>query len=151
MSIFDDVAKGIGGFFSGGLTTVISKVGGIISALTGDDPEKQKQANEALKILNDFKIEAMSFEAEYERQLTQRLKADMLSDSWLSKNIRPLALAFLTIATFGLAYSTIFILPVEKVELVKPWIVLLTSLDITAYGFYFGSRGLEKYRKIKNG
>lgn len=87
--------------------------------------------------------------SEYDKEITQRYASDMMSDSWLSKNIRPLALAFLTVATVILAYLTIFILDASDVELLKPWLNLLQSLLIVIYAFYFGSRGFEKVQAIK--
>jgi len=68
----------------------------------------------------------------------------MTSDSWLSKNVRPMILIFLTVMTVVLAYSTIFALPPDKVTLLKPWIDTIGGLLSMVYGFYFGSRGLEK-------
>ena len=87
--------------------------------------------------------------SEYDKEITQRYASDMMSDSWLSKNIRPLALAFLTVATVILAYLTIFILDASDVEFLKPWINLLQYLLFFIYAFYFGSRGFEKVQEIK--
>lgn len=84
-----------------------------------------------------------------EVELTKRHAIDMSSDSWLSKNIRPMILIFLTVSTVALIYSTIFILPESKVALIQPWQGLLTVLLTTAYAFYFGSRGIEKVQSIK--
>ena len=67
----------------------------------------------------------------------------MKSDSWMSKNIRPLTLAFLTVATVVLAYLTIFLLDEKSVTMVEPWLDLLKVLLVTIYAFYFGSRGFD--------
>ena len=68
----------------------------------------------------------------------------MVSDSWLSKNTRPLALLFLTFAT------TVFILldSLSDISINSLWIDLLKSLLITVYVAYFGSRGMEKVKAI---
>jgi hypothetical protein len=83
------------------------------------------------------------------RQVTARHNSDMTSDSWLSKNTRPLIVLFLTISTVLLAYLSIFILSPEKLKAAEPWIDLLQTLLITAFTFYFSSRGIEKVQKIR--
>ena len=76
---------------------------------------------------------------------SNRWRSDMTSDSWLSKNTRPLTLLFLTLMTtlFVILDSTFsdFIVGQE-------WIDLLKTLLTTVYVAYFGSRGIEKYKKI---
>ena len=134
--------------FSGGVDKVVNSVGGVIDELVTSDEERKQLKIEMQKELNSFKLAQLESLAKYDAEVTSRHKADMISDSWLSKNIRPLALAFLTVSTVVLAYLTIFILPVEKVSLIEPWQELLKILLITAYGFYFGSRGIEKFRSI---
>ena len=70
----------------------------------------------------------------------------MLSDSWLSKNIRPLSLAFLTLSMF-----TYIILDssLDAFKIDQQWISLLGNLLMLVYGGYFGARTLEKIRKNK--
>lgn len=132
-------------FLGGGLNKVIDSVSGLIDNLSTTDEEKAKLKNELAKEMNGFKISVMEAQNEYEKELTKRLQADMASDSWLSKNIRPLTLTFiLTMFTilsltngFGLEYDPAYI------ELLETWGNL-------ALIFYFGSRGFEKITKIKN-
>ena len=78
--------------------------------------------------------------------ISQRWASDMKSDSWLSKNTRPMTLIFLTLA------MTIFIVLDSTIllEIKKGWVSLLEALLITVYVAYFGSRGAEKITKIKN-
>lgn len=136
--------------FTGGIDKVIGSVGDVIDSLSTTDEEKLEAKLKLEKEINNFKKFQLNSIAAYDKEITTRHKTDMKSDSWLSKNIRPLALAFLTITTMVLVYCTIFILEPSEVELVKPWISLLTTLDITAFGFYFGGRTLEKRQKVKN-
>jgi len=105
---------------------------------------------------NEFKLEmeriGFNYEELEQKNVTSRHGSDMTSDSWLSKNIRPLALAYLTIITTGLAIWTIGWMPADKMPILQAWISLITALLLTVYGFYFGSRGLEKLMAIfKNG
>jgi len=81
------------------------------------------------------------------QQVTKRWESDMKSDSYLSKNTRPMALIFLTISLviFILLDSSDLIFSIEK-----GWVDLLKSLLITVYVAYFGSRGVEKFKTISN-
>jgi len=77
--------------------------------------------------------------------VSKRWVSDMQSDSWLSKNTRPMTLIFLTLS------MTIFIVLDSTVllEIKQGWVSLLEALLITVYVAYFGSRGAEKITKIK--
>ena len=81
-----------------------------------------------------------------QNNLTDRLKADMASDSWLSKNIRPLTLIFILAAYFIFAMMSAFDLETRGnyVELLGQWGMLIMS-------FYFGGRTLEKIMDMKKG
>jgi len=79
-------------------------------------------------------------------QVSKRWESDMVSDSWLSKNIRPLTLAFLLLNMF------IFVIldsALEGFKINNEWIELLKNLLITVCLAYFGSRGVEKFSKIR--
>ena len=79
------------------------------------------------------------------KEVSSRWRSDMKSDSWLSKNTRPLALIFLTA-------SAVFMMAVDSFHLQfqvdEAWINLLKTLLVTVYVAYFGSRGAEKITKI---
>ena len=135
--------------FSEGTAKLVDSVGDAIDKCSTTDEEKLKLRNELERTINSFKEAQLQAMAQQELELSKRHAADMMSDSWLSKNIRPLALAFLTIATILLAYLTIFILDQSKVELIESWQGLLTVLLGTTYAFYFGSRGFEKVQSIR--
>ena len=113
---------------------VLKLVGGLISK---DDTITPKDKEEDLKLL-DLDIIEM-------QEISKRWSADMSSDSWLSKNVRPMMLIFLTISTWLLilmdSLAIDFGVSVE-------WIDLLKSLLLTTYVAYFGSRGIEKYKYI---
>ncbi len=104
-------------------------------------------------LLNEADIVAMDHETKMEEEVTRRLKIDMTSDSWLSKNIRPIALIFLTMAVAILSYATLLNkgLTLNQLEALKIWIPFYTILMVTVYSFYFGSRGIEKGLKIVSG
>ena len=112
---------------------------GVLKNLISNEKQLTPQDKEtALKLLEIDIIEM--------QETTKRWESDMISDSWLSKNTRPLALLFLTLST------TIFIVLDSSTNMVinNMWIDLLKTLLITVYVAYFGSRGMEKVKKIGN-
>ena len=123
--------------FSGGAAELVKGVGGVIDNLT---TTKEEKLAAELKI----KDMIMGYEAEMQKQVTERWKVDMNSDSWLSKNIRPLVLVFLVVATVLLIFidaGTISFKVQDK------WTDLLQLVLITVIGAYFGGRSLEKVKK----
>ena len=80
-------------------------------------------------------------------EVTKRWQSDMLSDSWWSKNIRPLSLAFLTLALF---LYIILDSAIEGFKINEAWIDLLSSLLLLVYGGYYGARAVEKVVHIRS-
>lgn len=112
-------------------------LGIVKNLISGDNTINPKDKETALKLL-DQDIAEMN-------NISDRWSSDMKSDSWLSKNTRPMTLIFLTLA------MTIFIILDSTVllEIKTGWVSLLEALLITVYVAYFGSRGAEKITKIK--
>jgi len=111
---------------------------GIVKNLIDKDPTLPPQDKEtAMALLQQDNIEM--------QEVTKRWTSDMESDSWLSKNTRPLALIFLTIVT-----TLIIIVDSTGLnfEVKHSWIMLLETLLVTVYVAYFGSRGAEKFKSI---
>ena len=122
---------------SGGAAKLVESVGGVIDNLHTSKEEKL-EAEAKIKDL------VMGYEAEMQKQVTERWKMDMQSDSWLSKNIRPLVLIFLVISTVLLIFidaGAISFVVEDK------WTDLLQLVLITVIGAYFGGRSLEKVKK----
>jgi|TARA_R110000744_G_scaffold84040_1_gene164608 hypothetical protein len=122
---------------SSGATELVKGVGGVLDSLT---TTKEEKLAAELKI----KDMIMGYEAEMQKQVTERWKVDMNSDSWLSKNIRPIVLVFLVVATILLIFidaGTIRFVVEDK------WTDLLQLVLITVIGAYFGGRSLEKVKK----
>lgn len=88
----------------------------------------------------------VELDIEEQKSVSRRWVADMRSDSWLSKNVRPLSLVFLTFTTVLLIYIDSFAI---DVEVPTEWIDLLKSLLLGIYIAYFGSRGVEKAQAIR--
>ena len=123
--------------FSGGASKLVESVGGVLDNVITTKDEKL-EAKRKLKEL------ILSHEAEMERNITDRWQADMNSDSWLSKNVRPLVLIFLVVCTMLMIFidaGTIAFTVEEK------WTDLLQLVLITVIGAYFGGRTMEKRKK----
>jgi hypothetical protein len=123
--------------FSGGAADLVKGVGGVIDNLHTSKEEKLA-AEQKIKEL------VASYEVEMEKQITDRWKADMASDSWLSKNVRPLVLVFLVVSTVLMIFidaGTINFVVEAK------WTDLLQLVLITVIGAYFGGRTMEKRKK----
>ena len=102
-------------------------------ALPPEDKEK------AMKLLEMDIIEM--------QEVSKRWASDMQSDSWLSKNTRPMSLIFLTLSMVILILLDSF---EWSFEVSSGWVDLLQTLLVTVYVAYFGSRGAEKFQSIKN-
>ena len=123
--------------FSSGATELVKGVGGVLDNLTTSKEEKLEA---------ERKIQALiaNHEVEMEKNITERWKMDMQSDSWLSKNIRPLVLVFLVVATVLLIFIDAGAISFTVQD---KWTDLLQLVLITVIGAYFGGRSLEKVKK----
>jgi mannitol-specific phosphotransferase system IIBC component len=83
-----------------------------------------------------------------EKEISSRWAADMTSDSWLSKNVRPMVLIFLVVSTVLLVFIDAGVI---EFEVKASWVDLLQLVLITVIGAYFGGRSIEKVRKNKDG
>ena len=123
----DVVMDIVGGNFKGALETI-------------------KGSDELTPAQIEFALKELEFDKQEMQEVTKRWESDMLSDSWLSKNIRPLTLAFLTATLF------IYIIldsALDGFKIATEWIDLLSSLLLLVYGGYFGARTVEKVVKSK--
>ena len=127
----------LGSLFSGGAKDLVEGVGGVIDNLHTSEEEKL-EANQKIKEL------VSNYEVEMEKTITERWKVDMNSDSWLSKNIRPMVLIFLVVSTVLMIFIDAGILTFEVKD---TWVDLLQLVLITVIGAYFGGRSLEKVKK----
>ncbi len=115
--------------------------------ITGIDSLKQlskkiKESDKLSEIDKQILLEELRYDMLEMQEVTKRWQYDMMSsDSWLSKNIRPLTLAFLTATLF------IYIIldsSIQGFKIDNNWIDLLSSLLLLVYGGYFGARTVEK-------
>ena len=137
----------IGAFLKDKAPKILDTIGDILpdngafgvvkNLISSDSSIKPEDKEMALKLL-DQDIAEMN-------NISARWNSDMKSDSWLSKNTRPMTLIFLTLV------MTIFIVLDSTIllEIKEGWVSLMEALLITVYVAYFGSRGAEKITKIK--
>ena len=123
--------------FSSGAGELVKSVGGVIDNLTTSKEEKL----EAERKIQDL---IANHEVEMEKNITERWKMDMQSDSWLSKNIRPLVLVFLVVSTVLMIFIDAGFIAFNVED---KWTDLLQLVLITVIGAYFGGRSLEKVKK----
>lgn len=110
------------------------------------DPEAKAKAQlELLQMQQNGELAQINADIAEQQELTKRQQADMLSDSWLSKNIRPMTLIFILGGYFVFAMMSAFNLDTNKayVELLGQWGMLIMS-------FYFGGRTLEKIMDMRS-
>ena len=123
--------------FSGGAAELVKGVGGIIDNLHTSKEEKLEAERKIKELIANYEVEM-------EKNITSRWEADLKSDSWLSKNVRPMVLIFLIVCTMLLIFIDAGAL---NFEVKSSWVDLLQLVLITVIGAYFGGRSLEKVKK----
>ena len=123
--------------FSGSATDLVEGVGGVLDSLTTSKEEKLEAKRKMKKLISDY-------ETKMEQNITDRWTADMNSDSWLSKNVRPLTLIFLVVSTVLMIFIDAGTI---KFTVEEKWTDLLQLVLITVIGAYFGGRSFEKSKK----
>tara|TARA_R110002153_G_scaffold16993_4_gene59524 strand:+ start:2371 stop:2769 length:399 start_codon:yes stop_codon:yes gene_type:complete len=122
-------------WLSGG---VIKEIGNVIDKLTTTEEEKLEIKKQVQQILEDADTKAQV-------EVSKRWEADMKSDSFLSKNIRPFILIYLTVIFTSLAF---FDGNIGEFKLAKEYIPIFQTLLVTVYGAYFVGRTWEKAKSI---
>ena len=127
----------LGKLFSGGAADLVKGVGSVIDNLHTSGEEKLEAERKIKELVANYEIEM-------EKNITSRWQADLKSDSWLSKNVRPMVLIFLIVCTMLLIFIDAGAL---NFEVKSSWVDLLQLVLITVIGAYFGGRSLEKVKK----
>jgi hypothetical protein len=138
----------IGAFLSSKAPKVLQALGDVLpnqgtlgvvkNLISSDNKIKAVDKEQAMKLIEQDLIEM--------ENVSKRWSSDMKSDSWLSKNTRPLTLIYLTLASTTLMILDSF--HKMSFDIDTAWVELLKTLLITVYVAYFGSRGAEKITKI---
>ena len=123
--------------FGGGADKLVETVGGVLDNLSTSKEEKLEAKRKIKELMVNHQVEV-------EKNVSERWKADMNSDSWLSKNVRPLVLVFTIACTMLLVFIDSGSI---KFEVEEKWTDLLQLTLITIIGAYFGGRSVEKLKK----
>ena len=117
----------------------------LVDKLIPDPEAKAKAQLDLAKLAQEGKLADIQADINEQQELTKRQQADMLSDSWLSKNIRPMTLIAILLGYFVFAMLSAFNIDTNSkyVELLGQWGMLIMS-------FYFGGRTLEKIIDMKS-
>jgi hypothetical protein len=123
--------------FSGGAADLVKGIGGVVDNLHTSKEEKLEAERKIKELMANYEVEM-------EKNITSRWEADLKSDSWLSKNVRPLVMIFLIVCTMLLIFIDAGAI---SFEVKSSWVDLLQLVLITVIGAYFGGRSLEKVKK----
>ena len=127
----------LGKLFSGGAADLVKGIGSVVDNIHTSGEERLEAERKIKELIANYEIEM-------EKNITSRWEADLKSDSWLSKNVRPLVLIFLIICTMLLIFIDAGTI---KFEVKSSWVDLLQLVLITVIGAYFGGRSFEKIKK----
>ena len=125
------------------LDSVLNIGSKLIDKLIPDPEQKAKAQLELAKLAQEGKLADLQADMTEMQELTKRHQADMASDSWLAKNIRPVMLIALFTAYVVFATASIW-----DFETKTAYVELLGQWGMLAFSFYFGSRGMEKIAEI---
>jgi hypothetical protein len=131
-----------------GLDALLNVGGKLIDKLIPDPQAKAKAQLDLAQMAQDGELAKMANDTDLykteQNNLTDRLKSDMASDSWLSKNIRPMTLVAIFVGYFTFAMMSAFGLEANEV-----YVTLLGQWGMLVMSFYFGGRTLEKIMDMK--
>ena len=132
--------------FSDGVSNVVTALGDAIDKNVTSDQERLQLRNELAKIQFDTIAKQGDLDIQLEEEITKRQTNDRTSDSWLSKNIRPMTLIFILVM-----YSLLSISSGIDFKVTQAYIELLGNWGMLVMSFYFSGRTLEKVMQIKQG
>jgi uncharacterized membrane protein (DUF106 family) len=127
-----------------GIDDILSVGMKLVDKFVPDPQAKQEAQLKLLEMQKNGELAQLQADMNEQQELTKRQQADMMSDSWLSKNIRPMTLVFIlvTYTIFGMMSAWDIEVNNNYVELLGQWGMLIMS-------FYFGGRTLEKIMDMK--
>jgi hypothetical protein len=143
MSVLPDIISDSG-------AKLVSAIGDTIKQFVTTDKDMAVLKQTLEKQVQDYNIELLGRANEQEGQLTERDKADMASDSWLAKNVRPITLLVVMTVCIVLAFMDGNAAG-GNFKIKPEWVDLFKYVLLACIGFYFGSRGAEKITKMITG
>ena len=123
------------------LAATVTGVGGLNELASAIRSEPTLSEEDRATALEHIELDMVEM-----KEVTKRWESDNVSDSWLSKNIRPLVVSWLVV--FVSFFALIDSIDSIGIKVEAAWITLFSTLLVTVIVAYFGSRGVEKYKKI---
>lgn len=117
----------------------------LIDKLIPDPEQKAKAQLELMQMQQTGELAQLNADVSEQQEVTKRAQADMASDSWLSKNIRPMTLIFIL-----MVYTTFAAMSAADIEVNNNYVELLGQWGMLIMSFYFGGRTLEKIIGMKS-
>ena len=116
----------------------------LVDKFVPDPQAKQEAQLKLLEMQKNGELAQLQADMNEQQELTKRQQADMMSDSWLSKNIRPMTLVFIL-----MTYTTFAMMSAWDIEVNNNYVELLGQWGMLIMSFYFGGRTLEKIMDMK--
>jgi hypothetical protein len=126
------------------LSAVLDIGSKILDKIFPDPAQAEAAKLKLLEMQQNGELAQLNADVSEQHELTDRLKADMGSDSWLSKNIRPATLIFILVT-----YTVFGMMSAWDIEVNKEYVQLLGQWGMLIMSFYFGGRTLEKIMGVK--
>jgi uncharacterized membrane protein (DUF106 family) len=127
-----------------GIDDILSVGMKLVDKFVPDPQAKQEAQIKLLEMQKNGELAQLQADINEQNELTKRLQADMMSDSWLSKNIRPMTLVFIL-----MTYTTFAMMSAWDIEVNNNYVELLGTWGMVIMSFYFGGRTLEKVMDMK--
>lgn len=127
-----------------GIDDILSVGMKLVDKFVPDPQAKQEAQLKLLEMQKNGELAQLQADINEQQELTKRVQADMMSDSWLSKNIRPMTLVFILVT-----YTTFGMMSAWDVEVNNNYVELLGQWGMLIMSFYFGGRTLEKIMDMK--
>ena len=116
----------------------------LVDKFVPDPQAKQEAQIKLLEMQQNGELAQLQADMNEQQELTKRQQADMMSDSWLSKNIRPMTLVFILFT-----YTVFAMMSAWDIEVNNNYVELLGQWGMLIMSFYFGGRTLEKIMEMK--
>lgn len=130
-----------------GIDALVGIAGKVLDRVIPDPAQKAEAQMKLAELAQNGQLAELAADGKEQDNLTARMQADMASDSWLSKNIRPMALVFILLSYLAL---TVLDASIEGFDVRQPFVELLGNWGILIMSFYFGGRTWEKIMAGKN-
>ena len=128
-----------------GIDDILSVGMKLVDKFVPDPQAKQEAQLKLLEMQKNGELAQLQADMNEQQELTKRVQADMMSDSWLSKNIRPMTLIFILVT-----YTVFAMMSAWDIEVNTKYVELMGTWGMVIMSFYFGGRSLEKIVEMRN-